>query len=182
MSDTHPQPSAPRRTRLFAIGALAVAGAAFALITAGGIGRNLVYYWGPKELRAAGDKALGATIRLGGLVAPGSISQAQGSALEFDVTDGKASVHVKSRGVPPQMFRERIGVVVEGTMTRAGHFESQRLMVSHSNEYRAPKEGEAEGSQVDVKALMRSLQEAEQAQGATPPPGMGAAGAGTAPR
>ena len=58
----------PRRTKWFALGALAVAGAAFAIITAGGIGENLVYYWGPAELHAAGEKAVGATIRLGGKV------------------------------------------------------------------------------------------------------------------
>lgn len=179
MSDMPPSvPSAthPRRTRLFAVGALLVAAAAFAIITVGGIGRNLVYYWGPKEIQAAGEKAVGATIRLGGLVAPGSVAYAQGSShLEFDVTDGHAQVHVKSRGVPPQMFRERIGVVVEGTMTRAGYFESHRLMVSHNNEYRAPKSGKdgEDDPQLDIKQLMRSLQDAEQAgAGATPPPGM----------
>lgn len=141
-------------TKYFAIGALLVAGAAFVAITAGGIGQNLVYYWGPSELRAAGTKAVGATIRLGGQVAKGSIVQQQGvSALEFDVTDGKASVHVKSAGVPPQMFREEIGVVVEGTFTKAGHFESRRLMVSHGNEYRAPDDPKAG---VNVERLMKS--------------------------
>ncbi len=179
MSDTQsPSPSLPpavpqRRTRLFAIGALAVAGVAFGIITWGGIGQNLVYYWGPKDIRAAGDKAVGATIRLGGLVAPGSIVYADGTShLEFDVTDGQAQVRVKSKGVPPQMFRERIGVVVEGTMTRAGWFESQRLMVSHNNEYKAPKDGE-KGEGMDVKELMRSLQEAESKGGEKPPAGMG---------
>jgi len=39
------------------------------------------------------------------------------------------------------MFREGIGVVVEGTMTQGGVFKSSRLMVKHSNEYKAPKEG-----------------------------------------
>ena len=140
--------------KYFAIGALLVAGAAFVAITAGGIGQNLVYYWGPSELRAAGSKAVGATIRLGGQVAKGSIVQQQGvSALEFDVTDGKATVHVKSAGVPPQMFREEIGVVVEGTFTKAGHFESRRLMVSHGNEYRAPDDPKAG---VSVERLMKS--------------------------
>jgi cytochrome c-type biogenesis protein CcmE len=177
MSDT-PSPSASagvpaRRTRLFALGALAVAGVAFGIITFGGIGKNLVYYWGPKDIRDAGEKAVGATIRLGGLVAPGSIVYAEGTShLEFDVTDGHAQVHVKSKGVPPQMFRERIGVVVEGTMTHAGWFESQRLMVSHNNEYKAPKDGE-KGEGLDVKELMRSLQEAESKGGEKPPAGMG---------
>ena len=81
-----------RRPGLFAVAALAVAGAALLAITVGGIGKNLVYYWGPTELHAAGDKAYGATIRLGGLVAEGSIdAQAGGSALEFDVIDRRAA-------------------------------------------------------------------------------------------
>jgi cytochrome c-type biogenesis protein CcmE len=141
-----------RRGRWFAVGAIAVAAAAFAVITAGGIGQNLVYYWGPTELHAAGDKAVGATIRLGGQVAPGSIVYKEGSALEFDVSDGRSAVKVRSTGVPPQMFREGIGVVVEGTMTSAGQFECQRLMVSHGNEYRAPAKGEAP----DTRKLMET--------------------------
>jgi cytochrome c-type biogenesis protein CcmE len=147
--------SARGRNRWFALAALAVAGAAFAVITAGGIGENLVYYWGPTDLHAAGDKAIGATIRLGGQVGEGSVAHGEGvSSLEFDVVDGKSSVHVKAKGMPPQMFRDGIGVVVEGTMTREGHFEGKKLMVSHDNEYRAPEDGK-----VDVKALMRSLEE-----------------------
>lgn len=142
------------RTKWFAIVAVAVAAGAFTLIAVGGIGDNLVYYWGPKELRAAGDKAVGATIRLGGQVAPGSIKRDEGvSNLEFDVTDGTANVHVVARGVPPQLFRDRIGVVVEGTMTRAGAFEGHRLMVSHDNKYRAPAD-----KNVDIKTLMRSTE------------------------
>ena len=39
------------------------------------------------------------------------------------------------------MFREGIGVVIEGTLVKGGHFESNRLMVKHSNEYKAPEEG-----------------------------------------
>ena len=146
----------PERTRWFALGALLAAGAAFAVITAGGIGRNLVYYWGPTELKAAGDKAIGATIRLGGLVAAGSIRPGDAvSNIEFDVLDRQGgTVHVKASGVPPQLFRERIGVVVEGTMTRGGYFQGNRLMVSHSNEYRVP----GEGQKADVKSLMRTTE------------------------
>ena len=145
------------RGRWFAVGALAVAAVAFLVITAGGIGKNLVYYWGPTELTGAGEKAIGASIRLGGLVKDGSIRRGPGaSGVEFDVVDRKGGLaHVKCSGVPPQMFRERIGVVVEGTMTRAGYFEGSRLMVSHGNEYRAPTEAE----NVAIDALMRSVSE-----------------------
>jgi cytochrome c-type biogenesis protein CcmE len=144
------------RGRWFALLAVAAAGAAFMAITVGGIGQNLVYYWGPTELHAAGPKAVGASIRLGGLVAPGSIKRGQGAShVEFDVIDRPGGrVHVKCTGVPPQMFREQIGVVVEGTMDKAGYFEGRRLMVSHSNEYRVPGEGET----VDVQKAIRSTQ------------------------
>ena len=130
------------RSRLFLIGALLVAAISFAVIAGSGISKNLVYYWTPSDLLRAGNKAYGATIRLGGQVAPRSVRMGNGSDLEFDVTDRTNVVHVRSTGSPPQMFREGIGVVVEGTMVRGGYFQSDRLMVSHNNEYRAPKAGE----------------------------------------
>src|SRR6267143_5408732 len=156
------------RTKWFALGALAIAAAAFLFIAIGGIGENLVYYWGPKELVAAGSKAAGASIRLGGQVAVGSVKRGDGvSNLEFDVTDGTAMVHVISRGVPPQLFRDRIGVVVEGTLAKDGTFEGQRLMVSHDNKYRAPAD-----KNVDIKELMRSTEGLD----GVPPPSPAVAG------
>ncbi len=152
------------RARWFAIAALTVAVVAFVALTAGGIGENLVYYWGPSEVEAAGDKAVGATIRLGGMVAEDSVVFGDGaSGVEFDVTDFKATIRVRSNGVPPQMFREGIGVVVEGTMTPAGHFDCNRLMVSHGNEYSAPEDPDTRTS----RQLMEStegLDSGEQAQ------------------
>lgn len=143
-----------RKTRLFMILAVAVALAGFAIIAASGINKNLVYYWAPKDLHAAGDKAYGATIRLGGMVAPGSIKSGAGSSLDFDVTDYKDIVHVKASGLPPAMFREGIGVVVEGTMTKGGYFKGERLMVSHNNEYRSPKDHNA----INAEKLIKSTQ------------------------
>lgn len=144
---------ARRKTRLFMIGAFVVAGIAFAVIAASGINKNLVYYWTPTDLRANGDKAYGATIRLGGMVAPGTIHKLGGSNVEFVVHDGVTRIPVKTTTLPPQMFRENIGVVVEGTMSRAGYFQSSRLMVSHNNEYKAP----AKGHPVDRKELERMM-------------------------
>jgi cytochrome c-type biogenesis protein CcmE len=151
------QKGAMKSSRLFLVIALGVAAIGFAVISSSRISKNLVYYWSPTDVTHAGDKAYGATIRLGGLVAPGSIRMGNGSMLDFDVTDQHNTLHVKSNGVPPQMFREGIGVVVEGTMTRGGYFQSDRLMVSHNNEYRAPKAGET----VSAKELIRTTKGVE---------------------
>ncbi|MFK5173331.1 cytochrome c maturation protein CcmE, partial [Propionibacterium freudenreichii] len=86
----------------------------------GNLGENLVYYWSPSQLLAQGEKAYGPTIRLGGMVQAGSIAWTPDKThLDFKVADGKEEtakwVQVSSDEIPPQMFREGIGVVVEGT-------------------------------------------------------------------
>ena len=144
-----------RRRRIIVIAAIAVSGAVFAFLAIGGIGKNLVYYWSPTELLDSGKKALGANVRLGGLVEVGSIErESDGLTLTFAVTDGKRSVPVKAFTVPPAMFREGIGVVVEGTLQEDGVFQTHRLMVKHDNQYQAP----VEGGDVDVEDLMKSMQ------------------------
>jgi len=132
----------PTQRRLFLVGALAVSGVGLGVVAFGNLGENLVYYWDPTQLVEAGDKAEGATVRLGGVVEAETVVWVEdANELSFQVTDTKHSVAVINRGAPPQMFREGIGVVVEGTMGADGVFQSDRLMVKHSNEYRAPEEG-----------------------------------------
>jgi cytochrome c-type biogenesis protein CcmE len=144
-----------RRRVILTVIALVVSTGVLAYLAFGGIGENLVYYWSPSELRDSGEQAIGANIRLGGLVEPGSIERdPNGLSLRFSVTDGTESVRVAAQTVPPAMFREGIGVVVEGTMGTDGWFETQRLMVKHDNEYAAP----GEGDELDMKELMKSMQ------------------------
>jgi len=143
------------RRRILAVAAIMVAAGVLAFLAFGGIGENLVYYWSPTELEASGDKALGATIRLGGLVEPGTIQHSEdGLTLKFAVTDGEASIPISTKSVPPAMFREGVGVVVEGSVNRAGQFETQRLLVKHDNQYQAPGDGES----VDMAEMMKSMQ------------------------
>src|SRR5687768_8084596 len=131
----------PRRT--LAIAAFVAVAGAFGYLIYGGIGDNLVYFLSPKELLAKGTAAYDVPVRLGGQVVPGSVQwNADRLELRFRVTDGAEQVSVRSKGAPPQMFRDGMGVVVEGRYRRGGEFESHNLMVKHSNEYRAPKPGE----------------------------------------
>ena len=142
--------------RMILVVALLVMFAALGFVSFGNIGENLVYYWDCSQVVEAGDKAFGATIRLGGVVKEGSLDwQADRNELNFQVTDGRTTLDVHATGAPPQMFREGIGVVVEGTMVKTegvGRFESDRLMVKHSNEYKAPEEG------TDAKDLYKTVE------------------------
>lgn len=145
---------------LLAIGALLVAGGALTFIALGNLGENLVYYWSPSEMLAQGERAYGPTIRLGGIVAPGTIEWNAGhTALTFAVADddkpGSATVKVSCSEVPPQMFREKIGVVVEGTFDASKVFKTSRLMVNHSNEYKPPK------NDAELKEMMKGMSDTQ---------------------
>ncbi len=114
----------------------------FGYLVYGGIGNNLVYFLTPTELEAKGASAIGAPVRLGGQVVPGSVTwNAAALDLRFRMTDGKNVVEVHAQKAPPQMFREGMGVVVEGKMQKNGVFDASSLMVKHSNEYRPPTKG-----------------------------------------
>ena len=120
------------------VGVLAVVGAV-GLLLAGGLKENVVYFLTPSELIASGTDAVDRPLRLGGQVKPGSVSwDPEALDLRFVVRDSAGEVRVASTGAPPAMFRDGIGVVVEGSMQRDGTFESTNLMVKHSNEYRPP--------------------------------------------
>ncbi len=131
-----------RRRLTLAAGLLAIA-TAFGYLLYSGIGNNLVYFLTPAELVAKGVKAYDRPVRLGGMVEPGSVDwNSQKLELTFKITDGSKTLLVHSKGAPPTMFRPGIGVVVEGKYTKAGVFESNSLMVKHSNEYHPPTNGE----------------------------------------
>jgi cytochrome c-type biogenesis protein CcmE len=105
-----------------------------------GVGNALVYYLTPTELAARGEAAIGQSVRLGGLVLPGSVS---GSAtdLTFVLTDGETEITVHSTVAPTSSFREGAGAVVEGVLRPDHVFEADEVLVKHDENYVAPTEG-----------------------------------------
>jgi cytochrome c-type biogenesis protein CcmE len=133
------------RRRWMLIGALVVGASALGVIASGTMDDNLVYFWTPTELLENSNKARDVTVRLGGQVkADSKVWDQEARHLEFIVTDGTTDVPVVFNGDLPDMFRENIGVVVEGSLGGDGLFHSETLLVKHSNEYQAPEEGETD--------------------------------------
>ena len=129
--------------RSWVLGGAAVIIAVFGWLLFGGLEKNVVFFLTPQELLAKGTDGVGVPVRLGGQVKPGSVKwDAQAVDLRFVVTDGAREMLVHSTGAPPQMFRDGMGVIVEGHVAAGGVFEASSLMIKHSNEYRAPKPGE----------------------------------------
>ncbi len=145
----------PRGKKIGLLVAAVLVLSAFGYMVYGGIGENLVYFLTPPELLAKGDAAYDTPVRLGGMVVPGTVDwDAEAINLRFRMKgEGEETIEVHSNKAPPQMFRENMGVVVEGRLTRAGVFEASTLMVKHSNEYSAPAPGEDAHSK--YKSLVR---------------------------
>jgi cytochrome c-type biogenesis protein CcmE len=81
----------------------------------------------------------GTRIRLGGLVAEGSLKHGESLAVRFDVTDGNRTIPVTYQGVLPDLFREGQGVVAEGTLDGSGVFKADNVLAKHDEKY-MPKE------------------------------------------
>ncbi|MEX0890607.1 MAG: cytochrome c maturation protein CcmE [Gemmatimonadota bacterium] len=139
------------------LGGLALLGA-LGFLVKGNIGEGLVYYLTPAEVLAKGVDAEGQAIRLGGLVQPGSVVwKAEELDLRFVVADETGTIPVIAKSAPPQMFREGMGVVVEGRMVD-GVFHSSSVIVKHSNEYQPPADGHTAPAEA-YKTLMKNGQD-----------------------
>jgi cytochrome c-type biogenesis protein CcmE len=100
---------------------------------------KVTYFYSPSDLAAA-DLVPGTTVRLGGVVADGSVVQeADGITTSFVVTDGGATVPVRFTGVLPDLFREGQGVIVVGAGDAAGPFVATEVLAKHDENY-MPKE------------------------------------------
>jgi cytochrome c-type biogenesis protein CcmE len=129
--------------RQSALVAVIVVLGAFGWLLYGNLDKNIVFFLTPQELLAKGVDGYEVPVRLGGQVKPGSVQwDAKTLDLRFAITDGTGEIAVRSKGAPPQMFRDGMGVVVEGRYERSGLFQATNLLVKHSNEYHPPKAGE----------------------------------------
>ena len=102
----------------------------------GGLNENLVYYLTPTEaVQKRAEFPDGQRFRLGGLVLDGSITEVSGG-VTFVVGDDGDSIDVRYSGAPPQLFRDNVGVVVEGSW-EGDHFVADTLIIKHDEEYRS---------------------------------------------
>lgn len=130
-----PRPRAPLgRRRRWIAGLVIAAALAFLLFRA--VGDATVYFKTADEAVAEREALGDRRFRLEGLVVPGSVRD---GAREVDFTvrgQQGATVDVVHQGDVPELFQPDIPVVLEGHFQGA-EFVSDRILVKHTNEYRA---------------------------------------------
>jgi len=103
----------------------------------GNLNSNLVYYLEPTEaIDQRAEMGPDDRFRLGGQVVAGTLVE-DGETAVFELSDGASTVLVHHDGLPPQLFREGIGAIVEGSWD-GQVFHSDALIVKHDATYEAP--------------------------------------------
>ena len=103
---------------------------------------TIVFFHTPSEVAAKGVGP-GQRIRLGGLVANGSLKRGTGSTVEFAVTDNARTIDVRYTGILPDLFREGQGVVAEGVLDQSGRFLADTVLAKHDETYMPPEVAKA---------------------------------------
>jgi len=112
------------------------------LLVAVALRDTIVFFLTPREVAERAIPA-GKRIRLGGLVAEGSLKRGAGMQVEFAITDKVKTIPVSYTGILPDLFREGQGVVAEGKLNGAGHFIADTVLAKHDENYMPPEVAKA---------------------------------------
>ena len=128
------------RSKRFLVGGVIIL-AALAYIIYGGMKDAVVYFVTPAELKAKESNSADKFLRMGGMVVKDSLQKdVKNLTYRFELTDGAVSFPVFFKGIPPDLFTEGKGAVVEGRLGADGVFQASTIMAKHAEEY-SPHEG-----------------------------------------
>ena len=100
---------------------------------------NINLFYSPTQI-AAGEAPVDKRIRVGGMVAEGSLKRQPDSLdVEFAVTDFEHSLIIHYDRVLPDLFREGQGIVATGKIDAAGKFQASEVLAKHDENYMPPE-------------------------------------------
>jgi cytochrome c-type biogenesis protein CcmE len=130
-----------KKNKRFVIGGVIIL-AALSYMIYGGMQEAIVYFVTPSELKANERSSADKFLRMGGMVVKGSLNKDLNTlTYRFDLTDGAATFPVFFKGVPPDLFTEGKGAVVEGRISADGVFQATTIMAKHAEDYSPHTEG-----------------------------------------
>lgn len=152
LTPTAPVPAAPpvrpvrkTSTRVYVAGAAVAVALGFVIFR--GLGNATVYFKTADEAVAQQTSLGTKRFRIEGIVMPDT-TKTTTTGVTFVIEQNGVDVTVHHRGDPPELFQPNIPVVLEGRFAPSTQqpakgsggnpvFESDRIMVKHTNEYRA---------------------------------------------
>jgi cytochrome c-type biogenesis protein CcmE len=128
----------PKHQRLVLVSVAFAAILGSGVLAVVGLKDQAAYFYSPADL-AKTQVADGQAIRLGGMVADKSIKrQPDGVSITFIVEDGPHQVPVRFRGIAPDLFKEKSGVIAEGAF-EGKVFVANTILAKHDERYMPPQ-------------------------------------------
>jgi cytochrome c-type biogenesis protein CcmE len=115
--------------------ALVLVAAAIGFVVWQGLTNATMYFYNADEAVERRDELGDARFRMQGTVVEDAT--ADGDGVRFTIEFGGERVEVRHAGDPADLFRVGIPVVLEGRWGTGDAFESDEMVVKHSNEYKA---------------------------------------------
>ena len=134
-AEDQPKPvvASPRRRQAWI--AFALIAGALGFLVFRGLGDAAVYFLTADEAVAQRESLGERRFRVEGQVVAGSVRPTS-EGVSFRIREGGVEVDVRHAGDPPELFQPGIPVVLEGQW-KGDHFASDRILVRHTEEYRA---------------------------------------------
>ena len=110
---------------------------------------SVAFFYGPSDVitHQASKPALveiGKVFRLGGMVKEGSVAQStENPDIHFTITDYQHEIQVTYRGVLPDLFREKQGIIAIGRLQETDMFIADEVLAKHDENYMPPEVNDA---------------------------------------
>lgn len=143
--------------KLGILGSIAIVAIGLGYLAFGNFGENLVYFMTPSEVVVLEKARYGKKMRVAGMVVKASMEVIPDTLkLRFDLTDGEETIPVAFEGIPPDLFKEGKGAVVEGYWDTDQVFHSHMIMAKHEEDY-MPIEMKKAGVEMPKMGLLKTL-------------------------
>jgi cytochrome c-type biogenesis protein CcmE len=130
----------PLRRKRLAIVLILVLGIGTAVgLTLYALKQNMNLFYSPSQI-AAGEAPLERSLRVGGLVLPGSVQRdANSLRVSFTLTDNLKQLRVNYEGILPDLFREGQGMIARGVLKSDGTLWAEEVLAKHDENYMPPE-------------------------------------------
>jgi len=130
----------PVRRKRLTLALVIVVGVGVAVgLTLYALKQNINLFYSPSQI-VAGEAPLNRSIRVGGLVAPGSVQRESNSLqVVFTLTDTAQQIQVRYTGILPDLFREGQGIIAHGRLLAGGIVQADEVLAKHDANYMPPE-------------------------------------------
>jgi cytochrome c-type biogenesis protein CcmE len=132
-----------RKQRIIIVSAIFLGAVLASVFILKALNENLNAFYTPEDIvlgKAEGQRI----IRVGGLVMEGSVNRIPGDlAVNFVITDTKATIPVSFEGILPDLFREGQGIIAIGSLQNEGteqvFVKADEVLAKHDENYMSPE-------------------------------------------